>query len=304
MGKAVERKGIILAGGVATRLSPATLAVNKQLMPVYDKPMVYYPLTTLMLAGIREFLVISSPSELGRFESLFGDGSKWGLKFSYAAQPKPEGLAQAFIIGEKFLGNHPAALILGDNLFYGYELSKILQSANQDADGATVFAYSVRDPERYGVVTFDEQGKVTDISEKPEKPKSQYAVTGVYFYDHTVVQKAKSLKPSKRGELEITDLNRLYLNEGSLKVKILSRGTAWLDTGTFDALVQATNFISILSNRQGLRIGCPEEVAWRMGYISDDQLRDLTKQFPNSGYGEYLEGLLSSSSGPEARPKR
>jgi glucose-1-phosphate thymidylyltransferase len=303
MSQAVARKGIILAGGVATRLSPATLAVNKQLMPVYDKPMVYYPLTTLMLAGIRDFLVISSPQELGRFEALFGDGSKWGIRFSYAAQPKPEGLAQAFLIGEKFLDGSPAALILGDNLFYGYELSKILQSANQETQGATVFAYSVRDPERYGVVSFDEAGKVIEIEEKPKEPKSHFAVTGVYFYDDTVVAKAKTLKPSRRGELEITDLNRLYLEEGSLKVKVLSRGTAWLDTGTFDALVQATNFIAILSNRQGLRIGCPEEVAWRMGYINDQKLLDLTKQFPNSGYGEYLEGLLSQS-GPEARPKR
>lgn len=289
-----HRKGIILAGGTATRLFPATLAVNKQLMPVYDKPMIYYPLTTLMLAGLRDILIISSPSELPRFQALLGDGKRWGINLSYAEQPKPEGLAQAFLIGEDFLAGSPAALILGDNLFYGFDLSKLLQGVNHESVGATVFAYAVKDPERYGVVNLDANGKVLDLEEKPKKPRSQLAVTGIYFYDHTVVQKAKSIRPSSRGELEITDLNRCYLQEGTLKVKVLSRGTAWLDTGTFDALLQATNFISILANRQGLRIGCPEEVAWRMGFIGDDQLRGLARELKSSGYGTYLEGLLGS----------
>ena len=293
-----DRRGIILAGGSGTRLHPITQATSKQLLPVYDKPMIYYPLSTLMLAGIREILVISTPHDLPRFRELLGDGSAWGLALSYAEQPSPDGLAQAFLIGDRFLDGHPAALLLGDNLFYGHDLVLGLEGATGRADGATVFAYRVADPERYGVVGFDGDLRVVSLEEKPQRPASNYAVTGLYFYDERVVELARQVRPSARGELEITDLNRLYLAEGQLHVELLGRGMAWLDTGTCDSLHEAGSYIRTLEKRQGLKIGCPEEVAWRQGWIDDRQLLALAAPLRKSGYGTYLEGLLTDA-GPK-----
>ncbi|MEB3285140.1 MAG: glucose-1-phosphate thymidylyltransferase RfbA [Candidatus Sericytochromatia bacterium] len=287
-------KGIILAGGSGTRLHPLTIATSKQLLGVYDKPMVYYPLTTLMLAGIREILIITTPRDQPAFQSLLGDGSHWGLSLQYAAQPSPDGLAQAFTIGAQFIGTDPVALVLGDNIFYGDSLSKTVQRATSRTTGATVFGYRVKDPERYGVVTFDETGRASAIEEKPTAPSSPFAVTGLYFYDNHVVELAHNLRPSSRGELEITDLNRLYLERGMLHVEILRRGFAWLDTGTVDALLQASNFIQVIEERQGLKVGCPEEVAWRMGFISEGQLEALAHPLLKNGYGQYLLHLLES----------
>ena len=285
-------KGIILAGGSGTRLHPLTLAVSKQLMPVYDKPMIYYPLSVLMMAGINEILIISTPHDLPSFERLLGDGKKLGCKFSYAEQKIPNGLAQAFVIGEKFIGNDKAALILGDNIFYGSGLQKILRD-NIDPDGGVVFAYHVSDPERYGVVQFDKNSKAISIEEKPKQPKSNFAVPGLYFYDNSVVKIAKELKPSARGEYEITDVNKKYLENGKLKVGILDRGTAWLDTGTFQSLTQASQFVQVIQERQGLRIGCIEEIAYRFGYINKEQLRKLAEPLLKSGYGDYLLNLIN-----------
>lgn len=285
-------KGIILAGGSGTRLHPLTLVVSKQLMPVYDKPMIYYPLSVLMMAGIKEILIISTPQDLPMFKRLLGDGKNLGCAFHYAEQPKPEGLAQAFIIGKDFIGNDKVALILGDNIFYGNGFSELLQT-NNDPDGGIIFAYHVTDPERYGVVEFDEQGKVVSIEEKPKEPRSNYAVPGIYFYDNQVVAIAGALKPSPRGELEITDVNKEYLKLGKLKVGLINRGTAWLDTGTFASLQQAGTFVQVIEERQGLKIGCIEEVAWRMGFINDEKLLQLAKPLEKSGYGAYLRGLVS-----------
>ncbi len=288
-----KRKGIILAGGKATRLYPLTYSISKQLLPVYDKPMIYYPLSTLMLAGIRDFLIIVSPTNLNIFKNLIGDGSDWGISVNYAVQEKPEGLAQAFIIGDKFIGESPSVLVLGDNLFHGDKLVPKLVTSSQNFSESTIFVYPVNDPERYGVAEFDKNKKVINIEEKPIKPRSRFAVTGLYFYDKTVVEKAKKIKPSSRGELEITSLNNLYLKENSLNVEIMGRGMTWLDTGTFNSLHEAGTYIQLLERRQGLKVGCPEEIAWRKGWIKDYELEKLARNSQKSGYGEYLLKILN-----------
>jgi len=287
----MTRKGIVLAGGSGTRLHPATLSISKQLLPVYDKPMIYYPLTTLMLGGLRDILIISTPEDTPRFQRLLGDGNQWGINLSYAVQPSPDGLAQAFLIAEEFLAGSPSAMVLGDNIFFGHSFDQLLTRADERREGATIFAYHVQDPERYGVAEFGADGKVVSIEEKPEQPRSSYAVTGLYYYDDTVVARAKSLKPSPRGELEITDLNRLYLDEEQLRMEVMRRGYAWLDTGTHDSLLEAGQFIATLEKRQGFKVACPEEIAWRKSWITDDQLLALAAPLGKSGYGRYLENL-------------